>query len=412
MMTTGKTGASDTLRIMQHRVLALVLLGTSAVAAPPAAKIEPAQAGFSAQRLQRIHDYLQGVVERKEFGGVSAALSRKGKLAFFESAGDLRPDSILRIASMTKPITSAAVMMLYEEGKFLLDDPVAKYIPGMDKVRVLSNEQGDGTHTVAAQSPMTIRQLLTHTSGLSNTKGWNAANIYRGSLKDMGAALPSIPLATQPGAAWRYGSSIDVLGYLVEVWSGKPFDVFLQERMFQPLGMVDTGFSVPAAKVSRIAKVYSLNTSGVVEPSKMVADATRKPVFLAGGGGLYSTVPDYLRFCQMLVNGGQLDGKRLLSPVTVDFMLRNHVPAGVMPANGPNGRKGYGFGFGGAVLMDAASAETLSVDGEFSWGGALGTYFWIDRKNQLVGVWFVQRPPFVHEPGKRFKVLAYQALEN
>jgi CubicO group peptidase (beta-lactamase class C family) len=397
---------------MRIRPLAIPLFVASLCAAPPLAKIEPNQAGFSAQRLQRVHDYVQGVVDRKEFAGVNALISRKGKLAYFESFGEVKPDTIMRIASMTKPITSTAVMMLYEEGKFLLDDPVSKYIPGMDKVRVLTKEDGDGTETIELKSPMTIRHLLTHTSGLSNAKGWRAANMRAGTLKDMAAKLPSVPLATQPGSAWRYGDSIDVLGYLVELWSGKTFDAFLQERIFQPLGMVDTGFSVPADKVSRVAKIYSLNASGVVEPAKIGGDPTRKPNFLSGSGGLYSTAPDYLRFCQMLVNGGQFDNKRLLSAATVDYMMRNHVPLNVIPPNGPNGRKGYGFGIGGAVLMDAAAAETLSVDGEFNWGGATGTYFWIDRKNQLVGIWFVQRPPFVPEPGKRFKVLTYQAMEN
>jgi CubicO group peptidase (beta-lactamase class C family) len=198
----------------------------------------------------------------------------------------------------------------------------------------------------------------------------------------------------------------------VEVWSGKPYDVFLRERIFEPLGMTDTGYFVPAEKLDRVAKTYVLNGQGVVEPSERQGDASRKPTYFPGGSGLFSTAGDYLRFCQMLVNGGALDGRRLLSETTVEFMFRNHLPREIIPPDGPNGRKGYGFGIGGAVLMDPAASGVLSAEGELSWGGAAGTYFWVDRQNELAAVWMVQRPPFVHEPSKRFKVLTYQALED
>jgi CubicO group peptidase (beta-lactamase class C family) len=188
--------------------------------------------------------------------------------------------------------------------------------------------------------------------------------------------------------------------------------VFLRERIFEPLGMRDTAYFVAPEKLDRVAKTYALNEKGVVEPSERQGDASRAPTYFPGGSGLFSTAGDYLRFCQMLVNGGELEGKRLLSETTVDFMLRNHLPQEIIPPGGPNGRKGYGFGIGGAVLMDAAASEVLSAEGEFSWGGAAGTYFWIDRKNELAAGWMVQRPPFVHEPSKRFKVLTYQALEH
>jgi CubicO group peptidase (beta-lactamase class C family) len=256
--------------------------------------------------------------------------------------------------------------------------------------------------------------LLTHTSGLSNSRGYQEAKVFtpRDTLAEMSARLATVPLAHQPGEGWRYGQSLDLLAYLVEVWSGKTYDVFLRERIFEPLGMIDTAYFVPADKVGRVAKTYSLNGDGVVTPAERQGDPSGKPTYFPGGSGLFSTAGDYLRFCQMLVNGGELDGKRLLSETTVDFMLRNHLPREIIPPDGPNGRKGYGFGIGGAVLMDPAASEVLSAEGELSWGGAAGTYFWVDRKNELAAVWLVQRPPFVHGPSKRFKVLTYQALEH
>jgi CubicO group peptidase (beta-lactamase class C family) len=402
--------------------LAIALPAISALWAEGLPKAEPAQAGFSAQRLQRIHTVLQESVERKEFAGINVAIQRRGKLAYFDSLGfqdleekkPMRPETIFRIFSMTKPITSAAVMMLYEEGKFLLDDPVAKYAPAFEALQVLAREGGNSADVVDAKRPLTIHHLLTHTSGLSNSRGYMEAKVFspRDTLAAMAQRLATVPLAHQPGEAWRYGQSLDLLAYLVEVWSGKSYDVFLRERIFEPLGMQDTGYFVPPEKMDRVAKTYILNEQGVVAPAGRRGDAGSKPTYFPGGSGLLSTAGDYLRFCQMLINGGELDGKRLLSEATVDFMLRNHLPAEVIPPDGPNGRKGYGFGIGGAVLMDPAASEVLSAAGEFSWGGAAGTYFWVDRKNELAAVWMVQRPPFVHPPSKRFKVLTYQALEN
>jgi CubicO group peptidase (beta-lactamase class C family) len=385
-------------------------------------KAEPRQSGFSADRLQRIHAVLQESVERKEFAGINVGIARHGKLAYFDSFGfrdleakkPMQPDTIFRIFSMTKPITSAAVMMLYEEGKFLLDDPVSKYAPAFGELKVLAREGGNSSDVVDLKRPLTIHHLLTHTSGVSNSRGYQEAKVFtpRDTLADMAARLAAIPLAHQPGEGWRYGQSLDLLAYLVEVWSGKSYDVFLRERIFEPLGMRDTAYFVAPEKLDRVAKTYALNEKGVVEPSERQGDASRAPTYFPGGSGLFSTAGDYLRFCQMLVNGGELEGKRLLSETTVNFMLRNHLPQEIIPPGGPNGRKGYGFGIGGAVLMDAAASEVLSAEGEFSWGGAAGTYFWIDRKNELAAVWMVQRPPFVHEPSKRFKVLTYQALEH
>jgi CubicO group peptidase (beta-lactamase class C family) len=402
--------------------VSIALAAISVLVAASLPKAEPAQAGFSAERLGRIHAVLQGSVDRKEFAGINVAIVRRGKVAYSDSLGfqdleekkPMRPDTIFRMFSMTKPITSAAVMMLYEEGKFLLDDPVSKYAPAFGDLKVLAREGGNAADVVDLKRPLTIHHLLTHTSGLSNSRGYQEAKVFtpRDTLAAMAARLATVPLAHQPGEGWRYGQSLDLLAYLVEVWSGKSYDVFLRERIFEPLGMTDTAYFVPPDKAGRVAKTYSLNDDGVVTPAERQGDPSSKPTYFPGGSGLFSTASDYLRFCQMLVNGGELDGKRLLSETTVDFMLRNHLPREIIPPDGPNGRKGYGFGIGGAVLMDPAASEVLSAEGEFSWGGAAGTYFWVDRKNELAAVWLVQRPPFVHGPSKRFKVLTYQALEH
>lgn len=402
--------------------VSIALPAISVLVAASLPKAEPAQAGFSAERLGRIHDVFQASVDRKEFAGINVAIVRRGKVAYSDSLGfqdleekkPMRPDTIFRMFSMTKPITSAAVMMLYEEGKFLLDDPVSKYAPAFGDLKVLAREGGNAADVVELKRPLTIHHLLTHTSGLSNSRGYQEAKVFapRDTLAAMAARLATVPLAHQPGEGWRYGQSLDLLAYLVEVWSGKSYDVFLRERIFEPLGMSDTAYFVAPDKAGRVAKTYSLNDAGVVTAVERQGDPSTKPTYFPGGSGLFSTASDYLRFCQMLVNGGELDGKRLLSETTVDFMLRNHLPREIIPPDGPNGRKGYGFGIGGAVLMDPAASEVLSAEGEFSWGGAAGTYFWVDRKNELAAVWLVQRPPFVHGPSKRFKVLTYQALEH
>lgn len=383
-------------------------------------KPDPQAAGFSEERLRRIHPVLEKSIERGEFAGIDVAIARHGKLAWAESFGyrdleahkPMQADTIFQLHSMTKPITSTAVMMLYEEGKFLLDDPVSKYLPGFDGLKVLAAEDGDQANTVPLTGKVTIHQLLTHTSGLSNSKAYQAQHVFSGTLHEMAQKILTAPLATQPGAVWRYGQGLDVLAYLVEVWSGKSYDVFLNERIFQPLGMKETAYFVPQEKLDRVSKVYQLADDGRVKLSPAQGNPGRKPTYFGGSGGLYSTMTDYLRFCQMLLNGGQLDGRRLLARETVDYMLRSHVPLAIIPPAGPNGRTGYGFGIGGAVLLDPSRAESVSAEGEFNWGGAAGTYFWIDRKNDLIAVWMVQRPPFVPGPSKLFKGLVYQALEN
>ncbi len=380
-----------------------------------------AQNGFSPERLERMRHVLADTVSRKEYAGVNAVVAQHGKVVFSASLGyqdleagkAMQSDTIFTIASLTKPVTAVAVMMLYEKGKFLLEEPVAKYLPAFAKMQVLATEGGDPAQVVPASSQITIRQLLTHTDGMVNFKGYVAAGINpQLSLAATVEKIAAVPLSHQPGQAWRYGISYDVLARLVEVWSGKPYDVFLSERIFQPLGMKDTGFFVPTSEAARLAKGYKLNEKNIVEllPKQGAPDHT--PVYVSGSGGLYSTTGDILRFCQMLLNGGTLDNHRLLGAVTVDFMLQNQVPLNVLPPDGPNGRKGFGQGLGGYVLLDPPTYEDLSVKGEFNGAGVGGTFFWIDRQNDLIGIWFAQRYPQVQTTLKHFKVLTYQALEK
>lgn len=405
-----------------------VLLALSAVSTASGQKsmaATPSAAGFSPERIREIRAAAQASIDRKEFTGMNVAVIQHGQRVVSESVGfqnretnkPMQTDTIFRLASMTKPIISAAVMILYDEGKFQLDDPVSKYVPAFAQTKVLAREDGSQTEVVALESPITIRQLLTHTSGLFNNKGYASIPRQTVSLRDWAPGLAAVPLSHQPGKAWRYGASIDLLGYLIEVWSKQSLDVFLEKRVFAPLGMKDTGFGVPAVKWSRVARMYRENERGELEPHPQFDGAFAQPIFLSGGGGLYSTQADYLRFCQMLLNGGELEGPRILRSATVDSMFQVHVPLELIPAGGPGGRKGYAFGMGGAILVQSAAADLVGAQGEFTWGGAYCTLFWIDRKNDLAGVFMIQQPPSL-APGKRwrgykeFKTLVYQALEK
>lgn len=380
-----------------------------------------AQPHFSPERLERMKQVIQAAVDRQEYAGVNVVLARGHTTDLAASFGyqdlaarqPMGPASLFWIASMTKPVTAVAVMMLYEEGRFLLEDPVSKYLPPFAEPRVLSGEAESSGQTVPAVRPITIRQLLTHTSGLFNFKDYPPANMHSElTLESWVNQIAAVPLSHQPGEAWRYGMSYDVLARLVEIWSGQPFDAFLKERIFQPLAMHDTGFYVPKDKLPRLAKSYRLNDAGTVEPLERKDVPNQAPTYLSGGGGLFSTIGDFQRFAQMLLNGGRLGDARLLSPATVDYMFQNHVPADVIGPNGPNGRTGFGMGLGGYVLIDPAAYGDLSVKGEFNGAGADGTHYWIDRQNNLAGLWFAARFPQTQTTLKRFKVLTYQALEN
>ncbi|MDT8429845.1 MAG: serine hydrolase domain-containing protein [Pseudomonadales bacterium] len=407
------------------------------MATPPAASASrdletatPEQVGMDSARLDRVTAAMQDLVDQGLLAGVVTMVARDSKIVHFESVGyrdiesgdPMSNDALFRIYSMTKPITGVALMTLYEEGKFRLADPVEKYIPQLKGLKVAAGVDADGNLlTEEADHPMTIRELMSHTGGLtygifSQSKVdemYVEADMLNtdSTLEDMINKLADIPLRQQPGTQWHYSVSVDVQGYLVEVLSGQRFDEFLQERLFEPLGMHDTGFYVTPEKASRFAQVYGYDENGNLVAQEGFGGAQNwlEPVnFLSGGGGLVSSAMDYMRFSQMVLNGGELDGVRILSPMTVALMQRNQLPRG-MPDN-ILGAPGTVFGLDFAVTANPVEAETYSK-GEFYWGGAAGTWFWIDPVEDLVFVGMIQQfgslRPDVRSLARR---LTYQAI--
>ncbi|RKU08919.1 serine hydrolase [Candidatus Poribacteria bacterium] len=373
----------------------------------------PEQVGVSTKRLKRIRSFLQGYVNSGEVSGFLTVVARRGKIVHFETIGmrdvennkPIESDTIFRIYSMSKPITSVAVMMLYEEGHFQLGTPVSRFIPEFKNMKVYNADQ---TEILDAKKEITIKHLLMHTAGL--TYGWGnkpvderykEAKIFeRGTtLADMVKKLGDIPLVHEPGERWTYGVSVDVLGYLVEVVSGMPFEEFLQTRLFKPLGMVDTAFSVPPEKVNRFATLYRHNRrEGMMKRVGEDAPLANDEVsfFPSGGGGLVSTAADYMRFSQMLLNGGELDGVRILGKKTVELMRYPH--------------HDDWFGLGFRVVTHKNPPNILNSVGNFSWGGAAATTFWIDPQEELIGLLMTQLLNNPHPFQQQFRVLTYQAL--
>ena len=392
----------------------LVLLVSSGLHAASLPKTAPEQAGISAEHLKRVTALLDRYIQKGEIAGAVSLVARRGSLVHLQAQGvadleskkPLTTDAIFRLASMTKPITSVAVMMLLEEGKFLLDDPVSRFLPEFKDPKVAianaPNERaGGGFRVVPAASEITIRQLLTHSAGLASGSGGPTLELskslaqYRkpeNTMQEYVAQLAKLPLNFQPGSAWEYGPATDVLGRLVEVISGESLSEFFSKRIFKPLEMTDTNFYVPEERLSRLVTAYTKEGSGL---KKLTAagPATRNGRFFSGAGGLTGTAEDYLRFCQMLLNGGQLDGKRLVSRKTIESMTANHI--GTLPLWQDNYR-GYGFGLGFRVRMDIGQSATLGSVGEYGWGGAYGTYFWVDPKEQMIGVLMIQLMPYAH----------------
>ena len=385
---------------------------------------DPAAVGVSAERLERLDAGMQGMVDDGKLAGIVTMLARNGKVAFVDSVGvqdvesstPMAADSIFLIYSMTKPVTAAALMMLYEEGKWQINDPVSRFIPELADLRVHAGEYADGSPVVeAAARSMTMRELLTHSGGLDyGFDNHPVARAYRehgvldadAPLQDMIDKLGMLPLRSQPGTEWHYSVSVDVQGYLVEKLSGQPFDEFLLERIFEPLGMVDTAFFVPAGELDRVARIHQEADGGGLELADNEVRAL-PPAGPSGGGGLYSTAGDYLRFMQMLINDGELGGARLLSPRSVEMMRTNHLlpePLSTRPA-------GRGFSFGFEVVTDAAAAGEAYADGTYRWGGAAGTWFWIDPATDLTFVGMIQhRGRAAGEVQALSRNLVYQAL--
>ncbi len=392
---------------------------------------------MSTERLARMHTAMQQFVDRKEISGLVTLVERGGKVVDVFSAGQqdvekktpMSADTIFRIASMSKPVTAVAIMMLYEEGKFQLTDPVSRFIPAFQTMKVVS---ADGTTNARRQ--ITIRDLLTHRSGISygfidrgpvgeayRKNGVpDGLSTFDGSLAEAIDQLAAQPLVSQPGAEWHYSLAFDVLGRVVEVVSGKPFDQFLQERMFGPLRMTDTSFVVADAKLPRFANTYvreGNDLRAIKDPETFGGTLTYSPWAMykgpkrhfSGGAGLTSTARDYARFTQMLVNGGELDGVRLLSPKTIELIATSHtsdLPAGAVSIGGP----GSSFGLGMRIVTDLGASQALGSVGMYGWTGIYGTSFWVDPKEKLSGVLMIQRNGGVAPVQNTFQTMTYQAI--
>jgi CubicO group peptidase (beta-lactamase class C family) len=394
--------------------------------------VQPEEVGFSSRRLARINTVMQRYVDEGKLAGISTLVARRGQVVHFEQVGmadseadrPMAPDTIFRIYSMTKPITSVAVLMLFEEGYFRLSDPVAKYLPAFQAVKVLDRIDQANVRLVDPERPVTIHHLLTHTAGLSY--GWDEIaatdaqyqalrqqldNNPSFTLQQWVEMLAQIPLLFQPGSRYRYSMATDVLGGLVQAVSGLPFAEFLQQRIFAPLGMVDTAFTVPVEKLERFAANYGPTDEGKLKvidapTTSRFARPTHRP---SGGGGLLATTGDYLRFAQMLLNKGTVDGERLLGRKTVELMTTNALPAGVYLNNDPT--RGATFGLGVSLLEDLGKVQQLGSVGNYGWGGAANTNFWVDPREELVGIVMLQfMPSDTYPVVVDFRNLVYQAL--
>jgi CubicO group peptidase (beta-lactamase class C family) len=412
-------------------ILSVFCLATTALAQDTMSVADPASIGFSAERLAQITAWYQTQIDAGALPGAVVAIARNGKLVYMRAVGHqdrdrkipMRPDAIFWIASMTKPVTSVVAMMLVEEGKLDLDAPVSRYLPDLKDMQVATEEvdpaSGETKLALAPQKhPMTVRDLLRHTSGLIYPPQFSDSRIHRlygekvvftrdTTLADFVASLGKVPLAHQPGEVWEYSWGVDVLARVVEVASGQPFDQFLQGRIFGPLHMIDTGFYVPEAKLARL-----------VDPPPGGRDAlwdvTRRPRLFSGGGGLVSTAADYLRFCQMLLNGGELDGARILTPETVRLMTTNSLPSDMrfaLDMIGPQTGAGWGLGFAVRTNPDFSSVVPGAV-GSFNWGGFWGTYFWIDPVEKLIAVQMIQVAANSGQFTGGLRFLTYAALRD
>jgi CubicO group peptidase (beta-lactamase class C family) len=409
--------------------LAVVCLAYPGVRADELPRAAPAEVGLSAEKLHKVVDVVQGMIDKQQTAGAVVLVARHGKVVTLEAIGKMniatgdamRPDAVFRIYSMTKPITSVAVLMLSEEGKLKLDDAVSAYLPEFKGPRV-QWEKAD--ETVPATREITIRDLLRHTSGL--TYGFlddsPVDKLYRtnrignsaDTLADFARKLAGLPLKYQPGTRFNYSFSTDLLGRVVEVVSGKPFDDFLSERIFQPLDMHDTGFSVRDDQLPRFTASHRRNDETLkVSEAAATSPFRLKRKFRSGGGGLVSTARDYLRFAQMLQNGGDLEGQHLLRADTVREMTKNQLPAEALPmAVGKIAKPGLGFGLGVSVQLDTKSSEPEPGAGEYGWSGAASTYFWVAPRSELVVVVLQQLEPFSLDLEAALRPVIYAAIEK
>jgi CubicO group peptidase (beta-lactamase class C family) len=385
----------------------------------------PEEIGLSSARLARLGSVLRGEIERRRVPGAVALIARRGRVGFFESFGERDPaagapmsnDAIFRIYSMTKPITSVAAMMLWEEGRFLLSDPIGKFLPPLADLEVAAERNGT-IERVPAERAVTIQDLLRHTSGLTYEFRGSAAvqKMYMGAKvfsrsqtsADQVATLGKLPLLHQPGTRWEYSRSTDVIGRLVEVLSGMRLSEFFERHILAPLGMVDTAFHVPPRHHARLAEAFALDpdSGGAVQ----LLEVRSAPNFESGGGGLVSTAGDYARFLQMLLNGGTLDGTRLLSRKTIELMTADHLG----PITGASDLllPGHGFGLGFAVRLHAGIAYVPGSIGQYFWGGLAGTTFWVDPAEELFAVLLIQAPGQRDYFRTLFRDLVYSAFDD
>jgi CubicO group peptidase (beta-lactamase class C family) len=397
----------------------------------------PEEVGLSSERLENITQWMADKVDSGMLPNALTAVLRGDKLVYLKHCGQadmendipVSADTIYRFYSMTKPITTVAAMMLYEQGKFQLDDPVSKYIPALGNMEVFVSGDENRFQTEPATRDFTVREIMTHTSGL--TYGWMEAHpvdaIYRARKIDFQTAgvplaelmerLGDVPLICQPGAEWNYSVSTDVLGHLVEIWSGRTLDEYFQEKILGPLGMVDTAFQVAPENVKRFTANYTCTKDRKTKLIEAIDGSrfTKPVVTFSGGGGLTSTVGDYIRFMRLMANYGELDGVRLLGRKTVEYMTINHLPGDLASMGQPSFAEtpfdGIGFGLGFSVTLDPAVACILGTAGEYSWGGAASTTFWIDPEEDMSVIFLTQLMPSSAYPLRReLRVLSYQTL--
>ena len=413
-------------------VVALALCGGASADTNGLPIAKPETVGMSSERLERVGVAMDRYIDQDLVPGTVTLIARKGKIVHFEARGlqnvesgaPMTTDTVFRIASMTKPITSVALMMLHEEGHFLLTDPISKWLPEFKEMKVAVPTEGDALglpyKLVPAARPITVRHILTHTAGFPNSYRGITRPLYAEisqrqspdeTVADFIERLAALPLNFHPGDKWEYSRATCVVGRLVEIISGQTLDEFFRERIFEPLGMTDSHFYLPEAKLDRFVAQYTPGENGKIvladAPTKESRFVKEPHAYFMGSGGLVSTAADYWRFQQMMLNGGELDGVRILGRKTVEMMTKNHTGDLPIWLRGPGG----GFGLGYSVTLDSGESASTSSEGTFGWGGAYCTYFWVDPVEELVGIMMTQVRPYTHlNIRQEFAVLANQAI--
>ena len=415
----------------------LVMAASYPRGATPLPVAKPESQGMSTERLERMGAFFQGEVAKETAAGYVIVVARNGKLLYSTAVGErdreqhlpMTLDTRFRIASMTKPVTMTAALMLYEQGKFHLDDPISRYLPEFKDMQVaVGMDEAGNLKTEPAKRLITIRHVMTHTAGFGYgalfdgnspaSKAWAKVGLGDGStLAQKTAEIAKLPLNFHPGESWRYSVANDVLGRLVEAVSGMPFDDYLQQNLFNPLAMTHTGFYVQPQDVQLVAKAYKHDAAGKLELGEFgpLSAQTKRPAFISGGGGLISTAGDYLRFAQMLANGGTFEGRQYLSPVTVALMSSNQVPADAQRLYWGESSKGLGYGLGVAPEIDIRMAPHAGMDGDYSWGGVLDTHWVASPKTGVVAVLMTQVNPLGRKEARTdddFRNLLFAALQK